>query len=238
MLIRSGGFDYGTLDSAASTFVEARASEIRAIVKRTAESIMAIGENLIAVKARLPHGSWLPWLAAEFGWGESTAKRFIQVAEFAAKSPKLVDLSPRIDASALYLLARPSTSSEARSDILSRAEAGEKITHKDVQQSIRRSKERDAVEDNAVPAHRRAKRSGSRSNRTGPIPEIANRPDHLVRLSLWLRNGPEIIRQFADYREALSLAGRFSVHVDPVVVREVAEFMADLDAALNADRAA
>lgn len=68
--------------------------------------------------------------------------------------------------------------------------------------------------------------------------EIAQRPGHLVRLSLWLRNGPEIIRQFADYREALSLASRFAVHVDPGVVREITEFMAELDAALNADRAA
>jgi len=69
-------------------------------------------------------------------------------------------------------------------------------------------------------------------------PVIPPRPDHLNQLSLWLRNGPGIIRQFANYREALSLASRFSVHVDPNVVREISEFMAELDAALNADRAA
>ena len=88
------------------------------------------------------------------------------------------------------------------------------------------------VTKNAVRETLRAKRGGS------IIPEIAQRPDHLVRLSLWLRNGPEIIRQFADHREALSLASRFAVHVDPGVVHEIAEFMAELDAGLNADRAA
>lgn len=69
-------------------------------------------------------------------------------------------------------------------------------------------------------------------------PVIPPKPDHLNRLSLWLRNGPEVIRQFADHREAMSLAARFGVSLDPSVVRECAEFLAALCAGLEADRAA
>jgi hypothetical protein len=50
----------------------------------------------------------LPWLEAEFGWGESSAKSFTQVAELAATMPSFSDGVGQIDVSALYLLAHPS----------------------------------------------------------------------------------------------------------------------------------
>ncbi len=76
------------------------------------------------------------------------------------------------------------------------------------------------------------------STRREKPPVIPPRPDHLNQLSLWLRNGPGIIRQFADHREAMSLAARFGVLLDPEVVRECTEFLAALCAGLEADRAA
>ena len=45
----------------------------------TAENILRIGEHLVAVKERLEHGKWLPWLQSEFGWTDMTAQRFMQV---------------------------------------------------------------------------------------------------------------------------------------------------------------
>lgn len=57
------------------------------------------------VKAALPHGAWLPWLGAEFGWSEDTAGRFLQVARLKADIPQIAEYP--IDVSALYLLARP-----------------------------------------------------------------------------------------------------------------------------------
>jgi hypothetical protein len=54
---------------------------------------------------------WLPWLKAEFGWSEMTAKRFVQVYR-AFKSNNLVDLA--IDVSSLYLLAAPKTTPAVR----------------------------------------------------------------------------------------------------------------------------
>jgi hypothetical protein len=64
------------------------------------------GEELIRTKAALPHGAWLPWLEAEFGWSDETARKFMRAAEFALKNPTLLEF--QIDVLALYLLARPS----------------------------------------------------------------------------------------------------------------------------------
>lgn len=63
-----------------------------------------IGRDLIAVKERLPHGQFLPWLEAEFGMSKITAQRFMGVAEtYGDKSFTVKHLSP----TALYELAAP-----------------------------------------------------------------------------------------------------------------------------------
>ena len=73
-------FDYDTLDAETSTLVQQRTDEIRALMRRTAEDITAIGRKLIEVKARLGHGQFLAWLEAEFGWHRDTANKFMHVA--------------------------------------------------------------------------------------------------------------------------------------------------------------
>lgn len=120
-------FDYGQLDSETRIVVQQRTGEIKALMKRTAQDIIEIGEKLIEVKERLPHGAFGGWLEAEFEWSEPTAQRFMRVAD-RFKSVNLTDLT--IAPSALYLLAAPSTPDEARQEAISRSEAGERITHK------------------------------------------------------------------------------------------------------------
>ena len=107
--------------------IQQRTTEIKALAKRTAQDIIEIGKRLIAVKALLPHGAFIDWLEAEFGWHRATANRFIQVAQqFGDK-----DLSQiaTFDVSALYLLAAPSTPESVREEAVERASAGESITH-------------------------------------------------------------------------------------------------------------
>lgn len=54
------------------------------------------------MKASLPHGSFLPWIVAEFGMSEATAQRFMKVADaFQDKARTVRDLAP----TALYALA-------------------------------------------------------------------------------------------------------------------------------------
>lgn len=49
--------------------------------KRVARDIIEIGQRPIAVKLAPPHGAWLPWIEAEFEWGETTARKFMDAAE-------------------------------------------------------------------------------------------------------------------------------------------------------------
>ena len=117
----------GFNDLESREIIQQHTTEIKALARRMAQDIIEIGRRLIAVKALLPHGAFIDWLTAEFGWHRATANRFIQVAQqFGDK-----DLSQiaTFDPSALYLLAAPSTPEAVREEAIERASAGETITH-------------------------------------------------------------------------------------------------------------
>jgi protein gp37 len=105
--------------------VERYTSEIKALVGRTAQNIVLIGEKLQAVKEQLQHGQWEVWLRTEFAWSDQSARRMMQVAE-RFKSNNLLDL--RVDVSALYILAAPSTPPAAAEEAMSLAQQGEAIS--------------------------------------------------------------------------------------------------------------
>ncbi len=119
-------FDYSTLDNSTSQFVQQQTGEIRALMKRTAQDIIELGQKLLAVKEKLGHGRFGDWLHAEFEWSMSAATRFMQVSErFQFVNLANLNLAP----SALYDLAAPSTPQAARDEALARASSGETITH-------------------------------------------------------------------------------------------------------------
>lgn len=118
-------FDYTMLDAETSLFIQKQTGEIRALMKRTAQDIIEIGQKLILVKEKLAHGRFLDWIAAEFEWSYPTAARFMQVANSFSKTYQI----DKFAASALYVLAAPSTPATARSEAIARAEAGEPITY-------------------------------------------------------------------------------------------------------------
>jgi hypothetical protein len=119
-------FDYRDLaDADDRAFVKERASLIRETAKRTAQGIVLIGQWLAEAKARLPHGSWLPWLRSEFGWSERTAYNFIGVYK-ACELANFANLE--IDVSALYLIAAPKTPEPVRKEVIRRAKTGESMT--------------------------------------------------------------------------------------------------------------
>jgi hypothetical protein len=62
---------------------------IKGLIRRTVDDVITIGQALIRQKAALPHGSFLPWIDAEFAMSETD-----------------------LNASALHELAAPSTPSE------------------------------------------------------------------------------------------------------------------------------
>lgn len=82
-----------------------KAQHIHARLKRTAEDIIAIGQDLLEVKARLGHGSFGKWLQSEFGMTDRHALNFMRVASrFGSKSEIISDLPITV----LYELASPS----------------------------------------------------------------------------------------------------------------------------------
>jgi hypothetical protein len=119
------GFNYDLLETKLADKVRTAADRIRERVKKTVEDIIEVGNDLLAVKEALPHGQFLPWLRAEFGWSERSAENFMSVAD-KFKSAKIADLP--IQPSAAYFLAAPSIPDEARQKAVEKAEAGEEIT--------------------------------------------------------------------------------------------------------------
>jgi hypothetical protein len=125
-------FDYAGLGSETRIIVQQRTTEIKGLMKRAAQDIIDIGQKLIEVKARLGHGQFGSWLAAEFEWTDRTAARFIAVA---SKFDNLSDLN--IAPSALYLLSAPSTPDDLRSGFIVHAENGNPVTHGMVKTALR-----------------------------------------------------------------------------------------------------
>jgi hypothetical protein len=119
-------FDYGSLSSEARIVVQQKTSEIRSLVKRSAQDAIEIGQKLLEVKNCLGHGGFLKWVYAEFGWSDRTAERYMLVAR---EFDNLANLDGQIAPSALYLLAAPSTPEEAKTEALQMAESGETVTH-------------------------------------------------------------------------------------------------------------
>jgi len=120
-------FDYTPFAPPTAERIRATASRIRERVKCTLADLIAIGIGLLDVKDALPHGQFGPWLSAEFGWTDRTARNFMAVAEhFGPKSEMISDLA--IAPTAAYLLAGPSVPFEARQVAIDRAASGETIT--------------------------------------------------------------------------------------------------------------
>jgi hypothetical protein len=110
-------------------FLREAAARLHMRLSRTAQDIIEIGRDLIAVKDRVGHGNFLPWIDREFGMTEDTAQRLMSVAR------NMADQIPQgavFQRAVLYALAAPSTTPEVRAEIVDRAAAGEKITVADV----------------------------------------------------------------------------------------------------------
>ena len=119
-------FEYAILDSKTQMLVQEHTIKIKKLMHRTAQDIIDIGQKLIEVKQYLGHGNFIRWLKSEFNWSVSTATKFMQVGE-QFKFINFTNLN--ITASALYLVAAPSTPKEARAEVLERASIGENISY-------------------------------------------------------------------------------------------------------------
>lgn len=124
-------FNYDIVPEPVAIQAREAAQRIKLRLRRSAEDIIEIGRDLIAVKSSIGHGNFLPWVEAEFGMSDQTARRFMQVADaYGGKSNIVLNLDP----TALYALAAPKTPIEVREEIERMIEAGEVVTKATVAQ--------------------------------------------------------------------------------------------------------
>jgi Protein of unknown function (DUF3102) len=179
------GFNYDLLETKLADKVRTAADRIRERIKKTVEDIIEVGNDLLAVKEALPHGQFLPWLKAEFGWSEWTAQNFMSVTE-QFKSAKIADLP--IQSSAAYLLAGPSVPDEARQKAVEKAEAGEEVTFATAKEIVAEAR----------------KKKRPRRHRSMPSGKLA----------LWLVNVLERYRDRWDPKEQAELARQLREFAD------------------------
>lgn len=131
-------FDYDVLEFQNRTVVQQRTGEIRECLRRSAQDIWEIGQKLTEVRSRLKHGQFDLWLKVEFNWSRRTAYNFINVYKKFRERANFAQID--IAASALYLLAAPSTPQGIRDEYLQQAREGKKVTHQDLQKAIKRDR--------------------------------------------------------------------------------------------------
>jgi len=130
-------YDYERIPEADRQAVMSAALEIKPRLKRAAADVYAVGEQLNAAKGRIPYGQWSNWLQEEFELTDRTARNFMAVADkFAGRSEIISDLPP----TALYLLAAPSTPDEAVEAVVSKAQAGQKVSVAEVKKAVAEAK--------------------------------------------------------------------------------------------------
>ena len=138
LTLEAQSFNYASLKNETRVVVQRYASEIKSLMQNVAQDIINIGQKLTEVKQQLGHGNFRNWLKVELGWSVSTALRFMQVSE----QFKCINLTHlEIAASALYLLAAPSTPAFAREEALERATQGEAISYTMAKTIVNRYKE-------------------------------------------------------------------------------------------------
>jgi hypothetical protein len=110
-------FDYTLLDEDKRVRIQVKTEAIKGRFKRTAEDIIAIGQDLIDVKNDLDHGEFEHWIQAEFDMNLRSAQRFMQVAERFRDKSKSDNLSS-LSVSVIYELSSPSTPSVVADQVI------------------------------------------------------------------------------------------------------------------------
>lgn len=119
-----------------TTVIDTLTVEILILKQQTAQSIIEIGKRLITVKESLPHGEWGKYLEEKVDFSQSTANRFMKVANEFSNSSTLMNLS---QSKVFALLSLPQ---EERENFVKENQVNE-MTTRELQQAI---KDRDKAE--------------------------------------------------------------------------------------------
>lgn len=179
-------FNYDLLDSDTRKFVETQAIEIKQIYARTLRDAWEAGSLLLQVKDKLEHGQFCRWVADELGLSKSTACNQMHLAQnFKSATIALMDLP----ISTCYELARSSTPSSARDEVIGRSKAGEKFTTKKARAIIASHKSQVSSIDSDL-------RSGAEINPSEatidvPCSDVTGYPDNVIRFRTKSQHQPK-----------------------------------------------
>lgn len=145
-------FEYKILPLNKRAAIQQLTTEIKKELQKTANIIWEIGKKLSEVRSQIETCSFNSWLKTEFNWSRRTAYKLISVYEafpnFSCAQYAQLDIS----ASALYLLAAPSTHPQIRSHFLDLALAGNNISHQSVRTFMNEYKETPTDRDRLEPS--------------------------------------------------------------------------------------
>lgn len=194
-------FDYDALDADTRAFVQERAAEIHQLARATAAGIVRIGQRLTEVKARLKHGQFLEWIEREFAWGRTSAWGFMQVYD----KFKCSDFEHmEIDASAMFLIAAPSTPEAVRQEAIKVAVSGEHVSHGTVKAVIAEYNKTGDADEAVGQIFRAVADAKKKAAAVLPSPADARRTAIATGAHTLDRNGvyqpPVTVEQQADYK--------------------------------------
>lgn len=113
------------------------ATRIRENMAKTKATYVAIGRDLLSIKAQLAHGEFSSWIAVEFEMTIRTAQNMMNAAELVDKYTAVSILPPTV----LYKLAAKSTPDGVRTKIAKQIQDGVIPQAKDIDTQIARGKE-------------------------------------------------------------------------------------------------
>ncbi|MGH1589596.1 DUF3102 domain-containing protein [Methylobacterium phyllosphaerae] len=116
-------FPYDSLQPKTADALREGADRIRKLTTSVTERLFAIGAELLRAKIHLGHGRFCAWVAAEFGWTERTAQRYMQATEVLGPKSDTVSV---LEPTAIYQLSAKSTPEKVREAIVARLETGER----------------------------------------------------------------------------------------------------------------
>jgi hypothetical protein len=117
--------------------LEQRADRIRALVGDARKAIIEIGKELLLAKSEMEHGQWLPWLKKNFGWSNSTAQNYMNVARAFGKFPTVGNLvGVSIEGKALYYLSAKGVTEDTREQAIVQIKQGKKVTLADAKRLV------------------------------------------------------------------------------------------------------
>lgn len=117
-------FDYAGLPVEIATAAKRSADDIRKLKRRATGDIIAIGNALRAVKAKLDHGQFLHWIEAEVNINTRSAQNYMRAAEWSNGKYETVS---HLEPTTIYLLSSPSTPEIVEQEVLRRVASGAPI---------------------------------------------------------------------------------------------------------------